>query len=102
MRPVSLPNGRIPFRESPCPGRQVGEGVSPTLDAVRNLAGFREENKIGELARIPQDQKWRPLSTHRDHAASESRFGLRAGSETGFCARLACLIRISKNIASIS
>src|SRR5215831_12274536 len=32
-RPVSLPNGRIPLREPPCPGRQVGEGVSPTLDA---------------------------------------------------------------------
>src|SRR5262247_4111812 len=31
--PVSLPNGRIPLREPPCPGRQVGEGVSPTLDA---------------------------------------------------------------------
>jgi hypothetical protein len=28
-----LPNGRIPLREPPCPGRQVGEGVSPTLDA---------------------------------------------------------------------
>src|SRR5262245_51283569 len=28
-RPVSLPNGRIPLREPPCPGRQVGEGVSP-------------------------------------------------------------------------
>jgi hypothetical protein len=33
VRPVSLPNGRIPLREPPCPGRQVGEGVSPTLDA---------------------------------------------------------------------
>src|SRR5580693_3850173 len=37
-RPVSLPTGRIPFREPPCPGRQVGEGVSPTLDAVEKLA----------------------------------------------------------------
>jgi hypothetical protein len=25
--------GRIPLRDPPCPGRQVGEGVSPTLDA---------------------------------------------------------------------
>ena len=33
MRPVSLPIGRIPLREPPCPGRQVGEGVSPALDA---------------------------------------------------------------------
>jgi hypothetical protein len=32
-RPVSLPNGRIPLREPPCPGWQVGEGVSPSLDA---------------------------------------------------------------------
>ena len=36
-RPVSLPTGRIPFREPPCPGRQVGEGVNPTLDAVPNI-----------------------------------------------------------------
>jgi hypothetical protein len=32
-RPVSLPNGRIPLRDPPCPRRQIGEGVSPPLDA---------------------------------------------------------------------
>jgi hypothetical protein len=37
VRPVSLPNGRIPLREPPCPGRQVGAGVSPTLDAQHHL-----------------------------------------------------------------
>lgn len=26
--------GRIPFRDPPCPGGQVGKGASPTLDAV--------------------------------------------------------------------
>jgi hypothetical protein len=44
MRPVSLPFGRIPFREPPCPGRQVGEGVSPTLDAGPNITLWRLEN----------------------------------------------------------
>ena len=39
---VSLPTGRIPFREPPCPGRQVGEGVNPTLDAVPNIMQRRQ------------------------------------------------------------
>lgn len=30
-RPASLPTGRIPFREPPCPGRQVGEGTALLL-----------------------------------------------------------------------
>jgi hypothetical protein len=38
VRPVSLPNGRIPLREPPCSGKQVGEGVSPTLDADRYMS----------------------------------------------------------------
>jgi hypothetical protein len=41
VRPVSLPNGRIPLREPPCPGRQVGEGVSPTLDAPPLSIGLK-------------------------------------------------------------
>ena len=41
-RPVLLPTGRIPFQEPPCPGRQVGEGVSPTLDAVPNIMQRRQ------------------------------------------------------------
>jgi hypothetical protein len=39
--PVSLPNRPHPLlRDPPCPGRQVGEGVSPTLDARANMADF--------------------------------------------------------------
>ena len=32
-------SGRIPLRDPPCPVGQVGEGVSPTLDAGPNMAG---------------------------------------------------------------
>jgi hypothetical protein len=48
VRPVSLPNGHIPLREPPCPGRQVGEGVSPTLDAppLSNGLKFYVQRKI--------------------------------------------------------
>jgi hypothetical protein len=50
VRPVSLPNGRIPLREPPCPGRQVGEGVSPTLDAQPLLnSDFSFVNELGHL-----------------------------------------------------
>jgi hypothetical protein len=39
VRPVSLPNWPHPLlRDPPCPGRQVGEGVSPTLDARADMA----------------------------------------------------------------
>jgi hypothetical protein len=39
VRPVSLPKWPHPLlRDPPCPGRQVGEGVSPTLDARANMA----------------------------------------------------------------
>jgi hypothetical protein len=31
VRPGSLPIGRIPFREPPCAGTQVGEGITLLL-----------------------------------------------------------------------
>jgi TPR repeat protein len=38
--PVSLPSGRIFYRNHLARKRQVGEGVSPTLDAIQNVAVF--------------------------------------------------------------
>jgi hypothetical protein len=35
--PFPLPTGRIPLREPPCQGRQVGEGVCPPLDAPSRM-----------------------------------------------------------------
>lgn len=35
--PLLCRDGRIPFRDPPCPGGQVGEGVSPTLDASNKI-----------------------------------------------------------------
>jgi hypothetical protein len=32
--------GRIPLREPPCPGEQVGEGNDPSLDAAAKLGGW--------------------------------------------------------------
>jgi hypothetical protein len=44
-----LPNGRIPLREPPCPGRQVGEGVGPTLDAITYIiAGVYISSDLAE------------------------------------------------------
>jgi len=41
-----LPIGsRIRFRAPPCPGRQVGMGVDPTLDAYTNNIPIRRENQ---------------------------------------------------------
>jgi hypothetical protein len=40
VRPFRCRSGRIPLRDPPCPVRQVGEGVSPTLDASANVAGL--------------------------------------------------------------
>jgi hypothetical protein len=51
-RPVSLPNSRIPLREPPCPGRQVGEGVSPTLDAERSLTVQRFDFKSNNAGAV--------------------------------------------------
>jgi hypothetical protein len=39
VRPFRCRSGRIPLRDPPCPVRQVGEGVSPTLDAGASMAG---------------------------------------------------------------
>jgi hypothetical protein len=39
VRPFRCRCGRIPLRESTLPVRQVGEGVSPTLDADANILG---------------------------------------------------------------
>ena len=76
-RPVSLPNGRIPLREPPCPGRQVGEGVSPTLDAVphiidRNLRFQSSGRKI--LSHRPAPQKMRLAPRLGDESCHEKIF----------------------------
>jgi hypothetical protein len=52
VRPASLPNGRIPLREPPCPGRQVGEGVSPALDARINVESSGDRFKRSDVAAV--------------------------------------------------
>ena len=48
--PFCCRNGHIPLREPPCPGRQVGEGVSPTLDAsvyfIRNFLFVKSDRFV--------------------------------------------------------
>jgi hypothetical protein len=51
-----LPNGRIPLREPPCPGRQVGEGVSPTLDAEPFLTVQRFDFKSNNAGAVVLSQ----------------------------------------------
>ncbi len=41
MRPGLLPIGRIPFREPPCAGTQVGEGIALLLMQFTDYGGVR-------------------------------------------------------------
>jgi hypothetical protein len=59
-KPIWLPKGHIPLQESTLPGRQVGEGLSPTLDAATFL--IRNESFVKEngwpLSRVDSGAAW--------------------------------------------
>src|SRR5262249_38930736 len=59
VRPFRCRSGRIPLRDPPCPVRQVGEGVSPTLDAGANMAGSSSnvETSLSGLGHVSNDAR---------------------------------------------
>jgi hypothetical protein len=54
-----------PYRDPPCPGRQVGEGVSPSLDAVISLGATRRLIKTHMVIYDPRNKERSAAITRR-------------------------------------